>query len=537
MKSFSTIDQYLGRNAAVVNGTNGRSRRQGMTPAGALSDTSGNQLGQPSQHFEGAAFTRLTAKLNSICKTPVEELQNGVLRVLRARSRWLCNNAAIAAGFKKTLRRRVVGAGLSFQPQQRGPDGMLLRSENLELAAEFVNYCRDISARGHKSHKLFGIIVDTFVSDGEVFMQRVDNPDKEIPREWALIDSDQIAEDETELTLKIAPGNHVALGIEMTKAGRPVAYHVYDDGVDAWGAGSFNRSVRRIPADQIVHWSNGSRYGSPQGVPCMTPVILLLADDEDFRKAVLTKAWVQACMTAFISATDPGAAEDAFNIVDVDGTDSGGVTDYNQNYQGMEIPFGTVTVLDNNTVVTMAGQTSPPQNMREFNSCIGHAMAAGLGISYLALMRDLTGVSYSGGRQAENEDRLFYQDIALDIDGEILYEIWRDFVAQLYAIKWRRVPSAIDPYAVLIQHPQPREIDPVKGETANTLAIENFTTSRTRVAGDKGADFYQVVDERRAEEDYAKEQGFDLSVQPSDVAQAVASGPAMAPEEDEEDAG
>lgn len=469
--------------------------------------------------YNAAQFNRFTSHLRSVCQTSVEDLRLGVLSVIRARSRDLYNNAAIAHGLINTIVRRVVGAGLTVLPELTSAEGRL-RDENLALRSLWMEYQRDISTRGHKGHKFWKLVLRTFLRDGEGFAVQTDEPNLPFSLRWQLLEGDQLPEKCEEGTFSlykgVEAGNKVEMGIEMTRSGRAVAYHFYDDGGDMWSLDIATRKMRRVPAERVLHWSNGSRFGSPRGVPILTPVMLLLADDEEFRKAVLTKAWAQACLTAFVSGKSPDMARDALGAEVTTATENNlDGTQRTVTLSNVPLTYGSIFSLPDDTEVKMVASTAPPQNMAEFTEVILHAIAAGTGLSYQLLSRSLKGVSYSGGRQGDNEDRLAFADISREMDEEIIEPIWRKWNDYVYdVLRLRDDPGAIDRYAVKVYHPQPREIDPVKQRAANRLALEHGETSLIRVCAESGESFYDIADEIAESRAYAAERGIDLTYTP-----------------------
>jgi lambda family phage portal protein len=456
-----------------------------------------------SQAYLGAVFNRFTAHLASWCQGAHDDISNGTLATVRARSRFLFNNS-IAQAAVNAIVRRVVGAGIEYYPGLNGADGKYLRAEALALQALWKTYSADMNTRGLSWHRFSKQILTTFLRDGECFLVKWDNPGKRISREWQLLEGDQVCDDPA--TDQIAEGNIVQMGIEMTPAGRPVAYHFYADGTTSStttfaAAQTAYRKTIRIAADRVIHYYNGARFESPRGIPLLAPVILLLSDEEEWRKAALTQAWVQTCLTAFLSSDDPNAAQAQFSAK-IDSEEDQTPT-ANAGLDHAALSAGEMRVLSSNTKVDMVEPKAPSAQFSDFDKAIFKTISATLGISYIAFLRDFEATTYSGGRQADNEDRLTYQGFALEMDEVVLVPFWREFVAHVYDVARLLPPSAaVARDSVFIQHPQPREIDPVKEQDAYDKALDSKTISPQDVCARQGRNFHEVQDRIAEAEEY-----------------------------------
>lgn len=456
--------------------------------------------------YTGAAYNRMTQHLPSVTRGAFEELQYGVLRTIRARSRWLYNNT-IAHGAINTIVRRVVGAGVQFYPELKSADGTYLREEALALRKAWSAHSRDISTRGHGFHQFSKLALLTYLRDGEAFLLPWENPGKAISREWQIIEGDQLAELDGLALENVAEGNKVEMGIEFNPSGRPAAYHFFDDGRDVFG-GTIGRKIRRVPADRVIHWSNAARFDAPRGVPLLAAVVLLLSDEEEFRRAALTQAWANACLTAFITTNSIAATKNAFgDPSEMFNTSLASDSSLNSGLDGSPLAYGEIRVLDPDSKVDVVEPKAPSANFDGFDKAILRAIAVNLGISYIALMRDFEATNYSGGRQGDNEDRLTYQDISLAMDEAILEPIWREFTTFAYGVNRLLTRSkAEDSSSVYIQHPMPREVDPVKEQTAYEVALENGTISPQQVCARQGRNFHDISDQWLEARAYQTEQ-------------------------------
>ena len=170
--------------------------------------------------------------------------------------------------------------------------------------------------------------------------------------------------------------------------------------------------------------------------------------------------------------------------------------------------------LDDKTRVTVADPKAPSPNYGAFVSAVHRAIAAALGLSSLAVTRDLGGVSYSGGRQAENDDRVAYQAIALKMVAMILRPVYKRFTEYVYIVKrLLSAPSVLNTSAVTIQHPQSREIDPVKQMKAYAEALRLKVMSPQRICRELDGNFQETIREISEAQTFAAAHGVSLESQ------------------------
>jgi len=485
--------------------------------------------------YRAAENNRLTQHLPTICRPTNEELKYGVLSVLRARSRYVFKNHGHAHGVINKITRRVAGRGTWINAKMQGAGGVRLRADNKALEFVFKAVAKDMTTSGMSFRALRKLILHSFLEDGEFIAVKRTNARKRIQagqeilpysREWQVIGSDQMVEDKTAQELEgVKEGNRVILGVEVDRGGRAVAYHFYDDGGDIYSTFG-QRKIRRVSAAQVIHWFVKYHDSQVRGLPTLTPVLLNLADLEEYIKATMTQAWVQACATAFIKSNMPAELQQMF-------ADEVGIADLARWLTGVDwtrtdMNPGEMVFLDPMTDVTFADPKSPPTQFDSFTEAILRAIAAGVGISYEALASDYTKTNFSSGQQTGNEDQFTYNDIGEDQDTHTLDPIWEDFAAHVYFVH-RLLPvpdGVIDPYEHEVQHPRKEWVDPWKKARADTEALKNGTKSPQQVCAEEGRDFYDVATESIEAEVFIKEEREKrgLSVgDPGEAAQEVAA--------------
>lgn len=482
-----------------------------------------DQYGKP---FKAAEYNRLTVNLPSIRRPSAEELAHGTLRTIRARSRYIARNHAHANGAIRHIARRVCGAGLRIQGRIRG-EGRYLRDENWALEYLWEQRCRyGLTTNGLRGVRFWLLCVLHYLIDGEVFLVKSENRARPgITSEWQIVTGDMLTDSCDAPSLKgVAPGNIVELGIEMTPEGRVVAYHFTEETKGSGGLGTVQ--TVRVDAYRVIHWANIEYSDAPRGLPILTPVVLNLADLAEFFSAVLTQAWAQASIVAFIKTAMAAERQETRGRIGVRPGADEAPTGQPQRWRQAMTP-GTMEFLLPDEEMQFADPKAPSGTIDPFTQVLLRAIAAGIGISYETLARDYTRTNYSSGRQTENEDKLTFQELNLLMDQEIVYPVWADHVDHVYTInRLRQIPAGIGAegqgaegiYAHVVQHPVKDHADPVKDVTADVMELEARIASPQEVCAKRGKDFFEVVDEIAEAEAYMRERG----VTSAQVAEALA---------------
>ncbi len=98
-----------------------------------------------------------------------------------------------------------------------------------------------------------------------------------------------------------AQGNRILQGIEVSEAGRPVAYWILPEEVPAWGR---RLEPERVPAEDMIHLFRQRRPGQMRDVSWLAPVLWPARDLTQYEAALLRKAEVEACTSLVV--TDDG---------------------------------------------------------------------------------------------------------------------------------------------------------------------------------------------------------------------------------------
>jgi lambda family phage portal protein len=156
----------------------------------------------------------------------------------------------------------------------------------------------------------------------------------------------------------------------------------------------------------------------------------------------------------------------------------------------------------------------PANAFPNFVITIMRQVATGLGVSYNALASDLIGVNYSSMRSGlliERDQWKRDQSWMIENLCEPVFEDFLDFALLAGVL----VLDSRDPEKFKAGKWEPRGwqwVDPLKDAQAAVLSIGANLTSRTRVLGEEGEDWEEVLEEIRAELDLAETLDIDLTL-------------------------
>lgn len=182
-------------------------------------------------------------------------------------------------------------------------------------------------------------------------------------------------------------------GIERDRAGRVVAYHLFDEHPGSAVQGALTRSLTstRVAAERVLHLYRVDRPGQRRGVSWLAPVLddlVALADNDE---AQLMRQKIAACFAAFLR-TDSTEAEAGFPT---------------------ELSPGLVQRIGSADEISFA---NPPDvtGYDDFARVHLRRVAVGLGITYESMTGDLSQVNFSSARlgridMAQNVDSWQWQ--------------------------------------------------------------------------------------------------------------------------------
>jgi len=417
---------------------------------------------------------------------------------LRARARDLEQNNDYAYKYLNLAELNTVGEhGIRMQSKARTSRGKLDTRVNRIIEREFAKWQR------HENCTLDGrldwvelqrLVIRTCARDGEVLIRFVRNNGLKL----AVYDGDFL---DNELNRPATDTqNQILQGIEMDRAGKPVAYHLFKTNpteLPSFFGMRAHNEYERVPAENILHIFKSDRPNQIRGASWMASVMIHLLMLNRYERAEMSAAEFAAKKIGFYKTPTGDWLEK-----DEEATDYGLPT--NINGLGMiELPDGVdMSMLDPN---------HPVSAYSDFVSGVLRGIATGLGVTYHALSGDLTQVNFSSIRAGTIEERDRWKAVQQWLISRLhrpVFEMWlrenlptlglgdNDF-DRLSDVTW-----------------QPRGwtwVDPVKDMQAHQMAYAMGITSLTDMAGAQGKDLEEVFEQRAKEKQMADSYGVEIN--------------------------
>lgn len=229
---------------------------------------------------------------------------------------------------------------------------------------------------------------------GEVFIRlRSRRPENNlpVPLQIQVIESEQCPS--TYFSTAPGTGNTIRAGIEFNKIGQRIAYWMY---AQHPGEGVFGQidgnTLRRIPAEQILHLFRPMRAGQHRGVPVSASVLVDMFNRATLDDNVMERQKIGNLFTLFYTrpagTPDGNVSDDLTNADGIGGLEPGA---------SQELPPGYKAEFSN--------PPSPGQDYNEFQRQKLMAIAAAHGVPYEVLTGDLRNVSDRALKLILNEFR------------------------------------------------------------------------------------------------------------------------------------
>lgn len=320
---------------------------------------------------------------------------------VNARARQLLRDDPYAISIQRCFQRNVVGTGITPAIDDK------------PYSAAWAEWSRTPAVMDMERRRNFidiqGWAIDECVAVGEAFVVRwiMQQPDGSHRLVLQLFESEQLDRYKIE-----HEGNEVRGGIEVDEYGAPVAYHFYRR--HPHDIRGLNRpaplmlETMRIPASMVCHIYDPQRARQTRGISWLRPVLRKLRDLAEYDATQLRVARAEASIGLIIT---------------------GSAIDENGNPEDpLELDGLNVAHLAEGESVTPFAPTRPGREYEPFLKAQLRAIAAGVGLSYEQLARDLTQTTYSGGRQGSIDDHREFEPLIGMLISQLCEPVFRDFV-------------------------------------------------------------------------------------------------------------
>ncbi len=456
------------------------------------------QSGRVSVRYAGAEHSRVVAQWFSELADPNEKLK-GALSALRSRSRQLVDDNGEAAGLLLDFESDIVGAtGARLQFRARTPRGLPRDVLNNRVEEGWAAWGKreSCTVAGYESFAaLQRLMVRTVIMDGEFLALRVRGADNAYGYAVQPIDPDLL--DETANTAPHHGQNAVIMGVEVTRDGKPVAYHLWDRHPTLAG-----RVKRVVAARDVLHVFKRVRAGQVRGIPWFAPALVTWKLGDRYTEAELYQSLLAAAQGGFFVNKDGGGFAPT---LDANGQPVPLV---------MEAVPGQATALPAGYEFQAWQPTHPTANYVGFMKAVKRVIARAFGRSYASLTGDLSDVNFSSMRtdrvREMGQSRMHQSDLLLEQFCDVIFADWVSMAILSGKLGAVTLDAAtIIGFASWMCAGWPW-IDPVKDATAALMELNMGATSIQRICAEKGRDFYEIIDEIADAKAYCELKGVTL---------------------------
>lgn len=468
--------------------------------------------------FAAGRLDRLTASWN-VSQQSADSAIRYALPVMRSRSRDLAENNDYVSGYLELLRNKIIGAkGIRLQVKSKGGDGKYDREANSAIEAEFAKWAKrgSCDVTGSMSWvELQGLALESMARDGEVFIRIIKQ--RGINRHHIALQC--IEADMVDINKNgVAPnGNQIRMGVELNDFGKPVAYWVFEHHPGDYAMGNSQYvATARIPADEMIHLYRKRRPGQTRGVPWTSAVMTRLHHMGAYEEAAIINARTGASKMGFFTQ-EAGAG--SFTGDGVDPVTGNLISEVEPGMLELLPPGYDFKPFD------------PAYPSNEYDSFVKRQLkgaSCGLpGATYADMSNDLESVNFSSIRQGTLNARDSYrtiQQLIIDVLCMPVFEAWLGQALDFGTItinNGKRGPNSKLSPANYDKYNAPMFVgrgwdwvDPLKDQKANTEALANNLTTRSRIAAECGDDFEDILAERAQEKELAGRYGIELDPVP-----------------------
>jgi lambda family phage portal protein len=462
----------------------------------------------PKRIFAGAVNGRLTSDWIASSGSQDSEIKSSLV-LLRNRSRQLIRDVDYCRSAQRAVRNNVIGCGIGMQSQVRMKRGGKLNSavnSMIEMKWEKWKKKHNCHTAGMLDFSAMErTIMDSVFESGEIYVRLITQAmgDMKTPLALELIESDLLDESYNEV---LGNGNHVKMGVELSKWGRPVAYHFRNRHPGDYSSVDYSKTSRvRIPADEILPLFITDRVNQNRGVPWLSSAIMRLRQMSQYEEAEIIAARATAALMGFIESPDGEVPSDG--IIDGDR-----VTDFEP---------GVFKYLAPGEKVSVPNITRPGGQFDPFMRAMLRGVSAGAGVSYETISKDYSQSNYSSSRLSLLDDRdnwKVLQSWIICNFHEIVFKKWLDLSVLSGELEIKDYELNPDAYCVPKWMPRGWSwIDPAKEVQAYKDAIRCGFATQSEVIAQSGGDFEELMIQRAREIQAAEDLDLYFDTNPEDT--------------------
>ena len=443
------------------------------------------------RHYDAGDDSRLNANWRAI-NSSAEQTDRYSRDTVRARARDLERNSDMLNGVMGAFVRNVVGGGFTLQAETGDTD------LNQQIEKLWAQWCKkrncDVTGTQSLSQMLRMAVRRKKVDGGMLFVKRYTG-DGLLPFKLQAMEVDEL--DGSTIVAK-HKGNRVCGGIEYTPYNKPVGYWFRQYSIDGITA----PEPVYIEAKDVIFYFSKRRPSQLREMSDMAPTLTRIRDANEFMVAENTKQRILACVALFIKKINPNLGR-------------GRASASGKGYDRRMFTPGMVNELEAGDEVDMINPQGQATDAAQYVKLLNRLVAAGQGLSYEAVARDMSGSTYSSTRQNLIEDGMTYAD-EVELLTEVIDEVYESFLISAVLAGKITAPDFWGQKEIYFAHewvkPPKPWIDPDKEATATQTALRTGQKTFKQIAAENGKDWRDQVDDIAEVLEYAQEvHGLDLS--------------------------
>lgn len=424
------------------------------------------------------------------------------LNSLRARSRDLAKNDPIFKHYLSMLDSNIVGK-----------DGFKLKiltdkvdNKKIDLIKAVTDAFYDWSkqencdiTRKNDLKEICSVSVKTMARDGEFLIRLIRekaSEDNKYGFKLQMLDPDRIA---TEINKELPGGNYIKMGIEFSKYGYPIAYHLRKYENNTVFNSNYNMSnYERVDQKDIIHKFKQEDPEQTRGVPWGHAIMIYLKDLSDFHKACLLAGKIGAASSIYL--------ERESNVKTSD------LADYEENDEYYsELEAGSISTLPVGAKLKSFDGKYPSETYESYTKRMLQLIAGGLSLSQVFLGNDTEDLNYSTARTVILEERNYYETVQKFIIDNLLMKVFDEFLLQSILNKKIKINSLsflkvsdIEDLKFSFIGRKWQAIDPQKEANATELEHKNLTKPLSTILSEKGLDLVETLEQYKQDQELIK---------------------------------
>ena len=447
--------------------------------------------------YDAGSQSRLNAKWTTVNNT-AEQTNQGQRDILRARARDLERNSDILEAIISPFERNVVGTGIIPQAKIMNSQDEEDEDLNNRIEALWKQWClaKNCDVTGQQCFdEMQAMAIRRKKVDGGIIFVKCYTADGIVPFCLQAKEVDEL--DTSYATIQGEGGNRVVGGIELNEYNKPVAYYFKRYTPEGYWTGK----SERIEAKRVLFLFSKKRPSQIREVSEIARTMPVIKEVNEFVEAISVKERILACLSVFIKKINPSASP----------LGRGGGMDKQSGYPVKTISPGMVHELQPGEDVTTVNPSGQASNARDFIMTQQRIAGAGQGLSYEVTSRDMSQVNYSSARQGLLEDQRTYKMEQQYLIDHFCKEVYTEFIISAVLCGKLKIKDFWENKEKYLKHdwitPGWSWIDPMKEVNANIKSVEAGFDTLANVCGARGMDWKEIMQQRKKEQDYAKEMG------------------------------